>query len=382
MAQKKYSKHNGEAERARRSPKAFAAFVAILLVLAILAGACWYFLVYRKRGRNDAPGGGTAVVSGEVSVHFPELGNRYTGDCVYIKAGDTDILIDGGSRESSVDAIRTYVDGYCSDGILEYVIVTHADRDHIAAFAGNGTYESLFSFYECKTIIDFPRTDKTTQVYERYKRARDAEVAAGAAHYTALQCYRSEGGARQSYELSEHVTMTFLYNYFYEHSSSSENNYSVCMLLTQGTEHYLFTGDLEAKGEEYLVQYNDLPRCKLYKAGHHGSKTSSTDALLSVIRPETVCVCCCAGSDEYTDNGGNTFPTQDMIDRVARYTKNIYVTTLSDPSAPGGFVSMNGNIVFTSNGAESSVVGSNNSTVLKETPWFLKNRSWPEYGVR
>ena len=29
---------------------------------------------------------------GELSVHFLELGNKYTGDCTYIKYGDVDIF--------------------------------------------------------------------------------------------------------------------------------------------------------------------------------------------------------------------------------------------------------------------------------------------------
>ena len=62
----------------------------------------------------------------------------------------------------------------------------------------------------------------------------------------------------------------------------------------------MFTGDLEEKGEEALVENNTLPKCKLFKAGHHGSPTSSTEALLSVIQPEIVCVSCCCGSEEYT----------------------------------------------------------------------------------
>ena len=33
------------------------------------------------------------------SIHFLEVGNKYTGDCTYVKAGDIDILIDAGSRK-------------------------------------------------------------------------------------------------------------------------------------------------------------------------------------------------------------------------------------------------------------------------------------------
>ncbi|MDR0455314.1 MAG: MBG domain-containing protein, partial [Treponema sp.] len=33
---------------------------------------------------------------GDLSIHFLELGNKYTGDCVYVNYGDIDILIDAG----------------------------------------------------------------------------------------------------------------------------------------------------------------------------------------------------------------------------------------------------------------------------------------------
>ena len=340
--------------------------------------------------RDPAEGGSGSESEGttaELQIHFLELGSKYTGDCIYIKIGDTDILVDGGCREASADTIERYVDALCTDNTLEYVIVTHADQDHIAAFAGNGTYASLFERFVCEKIIDFPKTGKTTDVYNRYVSSRNKEVEVGAVHYTALECYNNINGAQQSYELSEGVTLNFLYNYYYEHSTSDENNYSVCFYINQGDYNYLFTGDLEESGEAFLVQNNDLPHCKLYKAGHHGSKTSSTEALLSVIQPEYVCVCCVAGSPEYTVTNENMFPTQLMIDRVAKYTKNIFVTSLVvDPVEGqkkwGGITSMNGNVTVCSNGVDFTVTGSNNSTILKDTDWFKQNRTWPSYGVQ
>lgn len=358
---------------AKKHPKAFIATVAIVLVIALVAAACWYFLIYKKQP-TPLPADGT----GELSIHFLELGNKYAGDSIFMQIGDTEILVDGGSRENSADTIEEYVKNYCKDGVLEYVIVTHADQDHIAAFAGNGNYPSLFERFECQTIIDFPRTNKTTATYRRYVASRDAEVEAGAVHYTALECYNGENGAKRSYTLADGVTLNFLYNYYYENDTKDENNYSVCFYIAQGSYNYLFTGDLEESGEEYLVQNNELPQCKLYKAGHHGSKTSSNEALLAAIRPEYVCVCCVAGSTEYTTVKNNTFPTQAMIDRVARYTSQIFVTSVDDGA--GGAVSMNGNITVKSDGVNFTVTGSQNSLPLNQTEWFQNNRTWPSYG--
>ena len=169
--------------------------------------------------------------------------------------------------------------------------------------------------------------------------------------------------------------MEILYNYFYENKSSDENNYSVCLLFNHGSKYFLFTGDLEEKGEEYLVEYNDLPEVELFKAGHHGSPTSSNDCLLSVIKPKIVCVCCCAGSDEYTDNNLNMFPAQDFISRVSKYTDKVYVTTIVSDNA-SGFDSFNGNIIVSSTSETVNVACTKSDIILKESEWFKENRVW------
>ena len=69
-----------------------------------------------------------------------------------------DVLIDAGSRKNSAKAITEYVNQFCDDGILEYVIATHAHQDHIAGFVGTKEIPGIFDAYECQTIIDFSKT--------------------------------------------------------------------------------------------------------------------------------------------------------------------------------------------------------------------------------
>ena len=313
----------------------------------------------------------------EMSINFLELGNKYTGDSTYIKAGDVDILIDAGSRNNSAGAIASFVDNYCTDGKLEYVIATHAHQDHIAGFVGTNSIPGIFKKYEVGTIIDFALTNATSAVYNNYVTERDAEVAAGAKHYTALDCTQEKDGAQKVYDIAPGITMEVLYQKFYEQKTSDENDYSVCVLFTQGENHYLFTGDLEKDGEESLVANNNLPEVELFKGGHHGSYTANTDNLLSVIKPKVVCICCCAGSDEYTSNPDNMFPAQAAINRIGKYTDQVFVTTVVS-SNKAGYESMNGNITFYSEkGKAYTVTGSNNNTILKDTTWFKSNRTWP-----
>ncbi len=359
-------------------------FVVILIIALIVTLYILYTLGYLDRwmkpgtsGDNPGSGsgnGGESIITDDLQIHFLELGNKYTGDCTLIKVGDTEILVDAGSRQSSAGTITSYVKNYCTDGVLEYVIATHGDQDHISGFVGTSEYKGIFEAFECKTIIDFARTSKTTSLYNKYVEKRDAAVAKGAVHYTALDCWNNANGAQRTYELAPDITLNFLYQKYYEEDTTDENDYSVCFLLTQGNNNYLFTGDLEKNGDASLVEKNDLPKCKLFKAGHHGSKTSSTEKLLEVIQPEIVCVCCCCGSTEYTPDIANVFPTQAFCDRVAKYTKLIYVTTIYSETAEGNFESLNGNIVVSSNGGEVKVTCSGSSEPFTESEWYKTYR--------
>ena len=355
----------------------------ILVLVAILCFAFYYFDVLgyltdkQDRSSSQESSSQEDIVTDELSVHFLELGNAYTGDCTLIKVGSTEVLIDAGSRKGSAGTLVPYIKNYCTDGILEYVIATHAHQDHIAGFVGTSTAKGIFESFVCETIIDYPLSDSDREIRRDYEALRDAEVASGAKHYTALECWNNENGASRSYTLAEGITMNFLYQEFYETKTSDENDYSVCMLLSQGDNHYLFTGDLEGEGEQSLIKENKLPKCTLFKGGHHGSPTSSTAELLAVIQPEIVCVCCCCGSAEYTDNIAKQFPSQAFVDRVAPYTDKVYVTTMVTADGKG-HQSMNGNIVVMSDGKEVTVTCSNNNTLFKDTEWFALNRFMPE----
>ncbi len=354
--------------------KRFNGFLAFILAfVCIFVGAFGGGYLYL-----ESHGFSSDIYSGDFSVHFMELGNKYTGDCTYIKAGDVDILIDAGSRVDSIPHITEYVNKYVTDGILEYVIVTHAHKDHYAGFATNEATESIFDIYECKTIIDFSQTNQEVKgMYEDYLRERDAEIANGATHYTAKECIDQD---KDVFEISDGITMTVLdQKYYHQKDSEGENNHSVCTLFTVGNENFLFTGDLEEKGEKSLIEKNELPKVSLYKAGHHGSKTSSCPEFMQVIQPEVVCVCCCCGSPEYKAAEENEFPSQKFIDNVAPYTDAVYITSISeDDDYSNGIVrSMNGDIVVTCGGGALTVTCSASDKKLKDTDWFKAHRVTP-----
>ena len=342
------------------------------------------------------------VTYDNLQFHFLELGVYETGDSTYIKAGDTDILIDAGASTDSVPTLIEYINKYCKDGKLEYVITTHAHADHYSGMFGkkmsttnfNGeaiTSNGIMYYYQIDTIIDFAFSTKADEDYSntnkdigKYTAAVNYAVSKGAKHYTAKDCWTQTNGASRTYTLDEtnNITMDIIYNKYYLEKSSDENNHSVCTMFNYNDQHFFLTGDLEKEGEEALAEYYDkstpektLPHCELFKAGHHGSKTSSNDCLLKLITPEICTVCCCAGSSEYTNINDNTFPTQEFINRIAKYTDKVYVTSMLDTNASREtneqvFKSLNGTIIVSSDGSQIDLAASNNLTKLKDSDWF------------
>ena len=370
---------------AKKNPALFVVIVILVICLGVGAFFAYKYVIEPRMNNNEPTSSQRSTYVGDsaaMDINFLELGNKYTGDSTFIKAGDVDILIDAGSRQNSASTIANFIDSYCTDGVLDYVIATHAHQDHIAGFVGSNSDQGIFKRYKIDTLIDFSLTNATSAIYNNYVSLRDEKVASGdiTHHYTANDCIQGNNGAKRIYQLGEGMTMEILDQKFYKETTSDENDYSVCALFTQANNHYLFTGDLEKDGEKSLVALNTLPEVELFKGGHHGSYTANTDALLNVIKPKTICICCCAGTSEYTNDETSThnFPAQEAVDRMGKWTDKIYVTTLMKDYKNGVYESMNGNINFhCDKGKEYTVKGSNNSTILKDTEWFKNNRTWP-----
>lgn len=335
---------------------------------------------YSKDGEINKADSTLDISDADISVHFLELGNKYTGDCTYIKTKTCDILIDCGSKSDSIATVSNYLNRYVTDGKLEYVIVTHAHQDHYAGFATSETMNSIFDIFKCETVITFAKTNQkeSATLYKNFQRElNETKTKNGTKVVTALDCVNSSNGASPEFNIGENSKLKILDSKFYTEKSTTENNYSVCSLVESNGKNFLFTGDLEKDGEASLVSLNTLPQVDLYKAGHHGSKTSSSLTLLEKIMPKTICVCCCAGSPEYTKTKDNQFPTQEFISNCAKLNiTEIYVTTLCVDYSANKFQSFNGNIVYMATATTYNVQCSNNNTILKDSDWFKQNRVW------
>lgn len=374
-----------------------------------------------------------------ISFHFIDRQEQYSGDAIYIKVGEKDILIDAGARQGSAATIKSYLDDpsredYVSDGKLEYVIATHAHQDHIAGMVGNksgSTRTGILYQYKIDNLIDFSYVDSsygnkvvnnadpsnsakdsrfisytdtytsgssqknyTTELYRNYVEGRNHAVSQGTIWKTAGELCNSSTDYSYTVTLGKGVTMTLLYTYFYDHTSgevsslesnyvrsnfSDQNDYSVCVLFKQGERSFLFTGDAEEYAEHSLVKYNSLPKVDLFKAGHHGSYTASSDELLNAVDPKLCVVTCCAGNKEYAKESNHSFPAQEFIDRIAKHTDRVYVTTLGNWDDKSLYEAFNGTVIVSYDAKrEEKLAFSNNSLKLKESEWMKNHRTMPD----
>lgn len=89
------------------------------------------------------------------------------------------------------------------------------------------------------------------------------------------------------------------------------NDRSLVLALRHGQVSFLLTGDIEAAGEEALVEHARGPLQRPFtvvKAPHHGSSTSSTPALVEATRPHHV-VFCVGRHSRFR------FPAAEVVDR-------------------------------------------------------------------
>lgn len=440
------------ANAAKKNP--VAAIVIVAVVVAILGVAAFFVLKNRPWEGLDSSGvsqtsssllseasdRSTGTLSYEeegcdpISIHFIDRQEQYSGDSVYIKVGDNDILIDAGAKKGSAKAIEDYLEDssradYVSDNKLEYVIATHAHLDHIAGMVGTSKGGILYR-YAVDNLIDFSYVDaqdgknvinnadpgnskadsrfvsysdtflsgsssksNSTDIYKDYVAARDVAIGKGTVWHTAGELCNPSTDYSYTATLGKGVTMTLLYSYFYDHTSaevsslengyarsnfSDQNDYSVCLLFTQGSRHFLFTGDAEAYAEHSLVKYNSLPKADLFKAGHHGSYTASSDELLDAVDPDVCVVTCCAGNKEYASDPNHSFPAQEFIDRIAKHTDEVYVTTLGSWEDKSHYEAFNGNVVVSCDSScKQTLTCSKSPKKLKDSDWFKANRTCP-----
>lgn len=250
---------------------------------------------------------------GELEVHFLDVGNA---DCILVRQGAHNMLIDSG-ESGYYQFIVDYLDRHGVEK-LDLVIATHAHADHIGEMAG-----IVRTFPIDRFIMAFmpSGSEPTTGVYLEMLEAlkeRNVEIAEAVAGdvYTL-------GTAQLQIlaPLSE---------------DSDENAMSVVTRLTFGNRAFLFTGDAEAKVEREILTAGYEVRADVLKAGHHGSRTSSSEPFLKRVAPEYVAITCGDGR-KYGHPHDEVLERLDAIGAVC-YRSNLH-----------------GDIVFTTDGESLTV---------------------------
>ncbi|MFA5658188.1 MAG: ComEC/Rec2 family competence protein [Oscillospiraceae bacterium] len=239
-----------------------------------------------------------AASEADASVHFIDVGQ---GDCTLILSEDAAVLIDAGESEYS-EKVIAYIQ---AQGVkkLDYIIATHPHSDHI------GSLSDVIKSFEIGTVFMPYIPDEMTPTSYSYENFLTALVE--------NDVNTVELDETKKIVLSD-ISLTLyppLENY------DNLNDYSIITKMTHGKNTFLFSGDAESKSEKDHIENGEDLSAKVYKAGHHGSNTSSSDAFLSEICPE-YCIISCGADNSYNH------PGEKAVNRIKSYTDIILRTDL------------------------------------------------------
>lgn len=216
------------------------------------------------------------------------------GQSIFLNSGSAWALVDCGGSDHPGDSAATYLQTMGRSS-LDLLVLTHFDTDHAAgvpALMGRIRVKHL-------AIPDFDPDSPLRQEIEALAAAQSVPV-----HYITTT-HRTDFGWGE------------LWLYAPVGGKTSNEN-CVAVLGRSGDWETLITGDLPQAAEEQLLQREDLPDLEVLIAGHHGSKHSTGEALLSALRPETAVI----------SVGRNHFghPAQEVLDRLSDAGAQVYRT--------------------------------------------------------
>lgn len=280
---------------------------------------------------SDTAANSKVEAKGQLTISMLDIGQ---GDAVLIQTGAKNILIDTGDDKYYEDGkkgkentqLLTELQKLKIDHI-DTLVMTHAHADHI------GKADKVIAQYGVKELVynGIPSTSKY--------------------FINALKAAKANG--TQQVKVKAGDVLDFGNGVSFEIVSPSQslidedtaaikakkkvdvNNESVVGRLTFGNFAMLFTGDAEGPVEKDMAaSYGKKLKCQVLKAGHHGSKTSSTAEFLKLVQPESV-VMSLGANNQYGH------PHEALLNRLQKQgVKNIYrtdangtITIVSDGSS-------------------------------------------------
>jgi beta-lactamase superfamily II metal-dependent hydrolase len=233
--------------------------------------------------------------SQNLTMSFIDVGQ---GDSILVILPNTKtLLIDGGERHSSSKVLSTLQEHGLS--YIDVVVATHPHADHI------GGLIDVINNVNVGQVLDSGQVH-TTQTFEDLLDAI----------YNKQIPLRSVSEG-ESINLGPTVRINVLNPPASipdgANNEAEFNDNSVALKLTYGNFSALLTGDMEQRNEARLVFKNaTILDADVLKAGHHGSRTSSSLAFLNAVTPEVVII---------SLGAGNSYghPHQEALDRISAF---------------------------------------------------------------
>ena len=354
--------------------KKFVELIIVTILVAVLSAVYFNFdrILGRTKTENTIDNNATQIQDADLSIHFIDVGQ---GDSVFIELpDDTTMLIDAGIKSKGV-VVQEYIEALGHTQI-DYLIVTHGDNDHVGGiptildefevkniyrpyqFAvgynngekidGVNPNDDLKSLYteDSKNVISNQAYNSFIEkAYEETYIDENNQVkeAIVSTHYDTLTIPPISGNDflieffgplrtvnGQNFVDNEQVTETIGYPSIYYGSTDSKikNSASCVMLLEYNDGAYLFTGDaIEAQEQALLNSLSSTEKERftevdLYHVAHHGSRDSSCEEFLNVIKPKMSII---------SVGEGNTYghPHKEAVARLDDFSgNNIYRTDI------------------------------------------------------
>jgi competence protein ComEC len=281
----------GIATRRLSGSHAAAAWLALCLVWAV--------------GRTPPP-------AGALRVTFLDVGQ---GDAALVELPDGGVwLIDAGGHASARDVAQGSAPGRAIERVLaaydhtriDLAIVSHPHPDHYLGLAG--IEAPIGELWTAEAGATEPPRMRTQAGLPGFA-AITAQLAARGTRlgHPPLGIARTESGVElvvwaPRYRAAAEGPLTCAAD-----PVRSVNDNSLVVALRYRGRTMLFTGDIEAEGEDELVAAG-IGRVDVVKVPHHGSPTSSTAALIAATRPAVAVISCGRGNSF-------GFPSREVLDR-------------------------------------------------------------------
>ena len=190
------------------------------------------------------------------------------GDALFIESPTgTQILFDVGPARKIMGPLAKVMSPF--DRSIDAIVLTNPDADHIGGFS------EVFKNYKVGMVVE-PGTVNDSRTYQNLK----ADIL-----NKNIPNILAKSGMRL--DLGGGVFIEILFP-DQEVSNFNVNDGSVVARLYYGDTSIMLTGDSTLKTEKIILENipKDSLKSTILKVGHHGSRTSSSDAFIKAIDPD------------------------------------------------------------------------------------------------